>query len=84
MENYYIGIDAGSVSVNAVVVNNKGELIFEYPYKRHFGGVETSIFEIVNELYSHFDFEKIRSLAFNGRTGYCLVYPESPWKQVGP
>jgi predicted CoA-substrate-specific enzyme activase len=72
MENYYIGIDAGSVSVNAVVINDKGELIFEYPYKRHFGGVETSVFEIVNELYSRFDFEKIRSLAFTGNHGRII------------
>jgi len=47
MENYYIGIDAGSVSVNAVVMNDRGELVFEYPYKRHFGAVETSVFAIL-------------------------------------
>ncbi|MBW2340907.1 MAG: hypothetical protein JRF50_11295, partial [Deltaproteobacteria bacterium] len=52
MENYYIGIDAGSVSVNAVVINDKEELVCEHPYKRHFGGVETAVFEIVDELYS--------------------------------
>ncbi len=58
MENYYIGIDAGSVSVNAVVINDRGELIFEYPYKRHFGGVEASVFEIVNELSSRLSLKK--------------------------
>ena len=62
MENYYIGIDAGSVSVNAVVIDNNGELIFEYPYKRHFGGVEASVFEIVNELSCRFAFEKVKAL----------------------
>jgi predicted CoA-substrate-specific enzyme activase len=72
MENYYIGIDAGSVSVNAVVINSKGELILEYPYKRHFGGVETSVFEIVNELYSRFGLEKTRALAFTGNHGRII------------
>ncbi|NOQ96027.1 MAG: hypothetical protein GQ555_05345, partial [Desulfobacterales bacterium] len=62
MENYYIGIDAGSVSVNAVVINDKEELVYEHPYKRHFGGVETVVFEIVDELYSRFSFEKIKAL----------------------
>ncbi|GAI03187.1 unnamed protein product, partial [marine sediment metagenome] len=72
MENYYIGIDAGSVSVNAVVINNRGELIFEYPYKRHFGGVEASVFKTVNELYSRFSFEKISALAFTGNHGKII------------
>ncbi len=72
MESYYIGIDAGSVSVNAVVIDNKGELIFEYPYKRHFGGVEASVFEAVNELYNRFTFEKISALAFTGNHGSII------------
>ncbi len=72
MENYYIGIDAGSVSVNAVVINNRGELIFEFPYRRHFGGVEISVFEIVSELYDQFSSEKIRALAFTGNHGRII------------
>ena len=72
MENYYIGIDAGSVSVNAVMINNDGELVYEYPYKRHFGRVEGSVFEIINELYGRFAFEKIRSLAFTGNHGRII------------
>ncbi|MEE8300239.1 MAG: acyl-CoA dehydratase activase, partial [Desulfatiglandales bacterium] len=65
-------IDAGSVSVNAVVINSKGELIFEYPYRRHFGGVESAVFEIVTELYSRFEVEKIRALAFTGNHGRII------------
>lgn len=72
MENYYIGIDAGSVSVNAVVINSKGELIFECPYRRHFGGVESAVFEIVTELYSRFEVEKIKALAFTGNHGRII------------
>jgi predicted CoA-substrate-specific enzyme activase len=72
MEQYYIGIDAGSVSVNAVVINDKGELIFEYPYRRHFGGVETSVLEIVSELFDRFRSERIRALAFTGNHGTII------------
>ena len=72
MQNYYIGIDAGSVSVNAVVINKNGELVYEYPYKRHFGRVEASVFEIINELYSRFAFEKIRALVFTGNHGRII------------
>jgi len=69
MAQYYIGVDAGSVSVNAVVVDNKGEVIIEYPYRRHFGGVEASVFEIVRDLYDRFAFETIKALAFTGNHG---------------
>ncbi len=72
MERHYIGIDAGSVSVNAAVITDKGELILEYPYKRHFGGVEASVLEIVNELYSRFGLGKIRALAFTGNHGRII------------
>ena len=72
MENYYIGIDAGSVSVNAVVINDRGKLVFEYPYKRHFGGVETSALEIVDELSRRFALEKVKALAFTGNHGSII------------
>jgi predicted CoA-substrate-specific enzyme activase len=72
MENYYVGIDAGSVSINAVVINNNGEIVYEYPYKRHFGRTEASVFEIINELYSRFAFEKIKALAFTGNHGRMI------------
>ena len=72
MENYYIGIDAGSVSVNAVVINNKRELIYEYPYKRHFGGVETSVFEVVSELYNRLDIKNVKAIAFTGNHGRII------------
>ena len=72
MEHYYIGIDAGSVSVNAVVVNDKAELVFEYPYKRHLGAVETSVLEIIDELSLRFAFNRVRALAFTGNHGSII------------
>jgi len=72
MKNYHIGIDAGSVSVNAVAINNQGQLIYEYPYKRHFGGVETSVFEVVSKLYDRLGNENIASLSFTGSHGRII------------
>jgi len=72
MEGYYIGIDAGSVSVNAVVVSNKGDVIYEYPYKRHLGGVETSVFEVASELYDRLGIENINAIAFTGNHGRII------------
>ena len=72
MENYYAGIDAGSVSVNAVVINSKGELIYEAPYKRHFGGAEASVYDIVKELYNRFGVEAVKAIAFTGNHGNII------------
>jgi predicted CoA-substrate-specific enzyme activase len=72
MERYYIGIDAGSVSVNASVVTNSGELLFEHPYTRHLGAVETSVFEIVRDLYNRVGFEKVEAVAFTGNHGRII------------
>ena len=72
MENYYAGIDAGSVSVNAVVINSKGELIYEAPYRRHFGGAEASVYDIVKELYNRFGVEAVKAIAFTGNHGNII------------
>jgi len=72
MNDYYIGIDAGSVSVNAVVISNKGDILHEYPYKRHFGGVEMSVFEVVSELYDRLNIENVKALAFTGNHGRII------------
>jgi len=72
MDKHYIGIDAGSVSVNAVVINERRQLIYEHPYKRHFGAVETVVFEIVDELYRRFSPHTIQALAFTGHHGRII------------
>ncbi len=72
MEDYYIGIDAGSVSVNAVVINSKGELIYESPYRRHFGGAEALVYDTVKELYSRFGTDSIKALAITGNHGRII------------
>jgi len=73
MESYYIGVDAGSVSVNATVMNDKKEVIFEYPYTRHFGGANQSVFEIMSNLYDRFGFANINAVAFTGNHGRIIA-----------
>lgn len=72
MENLYIGIDAGSVSINAVVMNDRKELAYEQPYRRHFGGVETAVFEVISELFDRFGPNRIKALAFTGNHGSII------------
>ncbi|MBW2076962.1 MAG: CoA activase [Deltaproteobacteria bacterium] len=72
MEGYYIGLDAGSVSVNAMVLSEKGELITEYPYTRHFGAVDARVLEILSDLYDRFGFAHIKTVAFTGNHGRII------------
>jgi predicted CoA-substrate-specific enzyme activase len=72
MDGHYIGVDAGSVSVNAVVMDDKGELIFENPYARHFGAVESRVHEILSDLYDRFGFANIKAVAFTGNHGRII------------
>jgi predicted CoA-substrate-specific enzyme activase len=68
-EWYYAGIDAGSVSLNCVVINQNREIIYESPYQRHLGKVEEALIELVHQLYEKFGQEKIKAIAFTGNHG---------------
>ncbi|UCB50750.1 MAG: CoA activase, partial [Deltaproteobacteria bacterium] len=68
-EGYYVGIDAGSVSLNCVVVDQKKEIVYESPYKRHLGKVEEEVLALFQDLYQRFGQEKIKAVAFTGNHG---------------
>ncbi len=66
---YVVGIDAGAVSLNGVVINQGKELIYESPYKRHLGKVEEEVVRLIRELYEELGSEKIKAIAFTGNHG---------------
>ena len=66
---FYIGIDAGSVSVNAVVIDADGNLVYEAPYKRHFGRVEEEVYQVIHTIGQRVGEKNIRSIAFTGAHG---------------
>jgi len=69
---YVVGIDAGSVSLNALVMNELKAIVYEPPYKRHFGKVEEETLSLIQHLYEKFGQESIRSIAFTGNHGKHL------------
>jgi predicted CoA-substrate-specific enzyme activase len=71
-EQYYVGIDAGSVSLNCIVINDRREIVYESPYDRHMGKVEERLFALLNDVYSEFGEEKIKSVSFSGNHGKKL------------
>ncbi len=68
-EACYAGIDAGSVSLNCVVVNQRKEILFESPYRRHLGKVEEEIQTLLRDLYRKFGADRLRAVAFTGNHG---------------
>ena len=71
-DRFYVGIDAGSVSLNCMVINNRREIIFEAPYKRHLGKVDEGVLSLMQGLYRRFGEDNIRSVSFTGSHGKKL------------
>ncbi len=69
---YWVGIDAGSVSLNGMVIDAEGEILFELPYRRHLGRLEDEVSEVVKEIYAKFGEESVQAVAFTGNHGRAL------------
>lgn len=69
---YYVGIDAGSVSLNCIVINDKKEIVCEFPYERHIGKVEKRVLSLIQCLHEKFGQERIQSISFTGNHGKKL------------
>jgi activator of 2-hydroxyglutaryl-CoA dehydratase len=65
----YAGIDAGSVSINAIVIDEKKQIVYEVPYTRHLGKVETHVASLIRALQARFGSENIVSVSFTGNHG---------------
>ena len=77
IDGFYVGIDAGSVSLNCSVINHAKEIVYEPPYKRHLGKVEEEVLKLIHELYERFGRENINAVAFTGNHGQNIC------KQMG-
>ena len=66
---YYIGIDAGSVSINSVVLNSGKDIVYESPYHRHFGKIEDAVHDLLTDEYNLFGEDNITAVAFTGNHG---------------
>jgi len=66
---YIVGLDAGSVSLNGVVINDRCDIIRELPYRRHLGRPEREIRSILEEVYETLGRHSIRAVAFTGNHG---------------
>jgi predicted CoA-substrate-specific enzyme activase len=72
-EAYWAGIDAGSVSLNCVVIDQQEKIVSELPYRRHLGKVDEGVVELVRELQARFGEGSLRSVSFTGSHGRKLA-----------
>ncbi|MEJ5366254.1 MAG: acyl-CoA dehydratase activase [Desulfosoma sp.] len=68
-----VGVDVGSVSVNAVVIDEEEKIAWEAPYVRHFGIIVPEVRRVLQEIFSRFDRASIRSVTFTGVHGERLA-----------
>ncbi|MFP4085760.1 MAG: acyl-CoA dehydratase activase [Desulfobacteraceae bacterium] len=66
---FYVGIDAGAVSLNCIVINPQKEIVYEAPYARHLGRVEERVAALLRDLYQRLGADRIRQVAFTGNHG---------------
>ncbi len=72
-KNYFVGIDIGSVSLNCIVINRNKDIIYEFPYQRHFGKIDEVILDLFERLFEKFGEDNIRSISFTGSHGKKLA-----------
>ena len=70
--SYYAGVDAGSVSLNCVVIDESKRVIYEAPYTRHFGRVEASFISLLESLYDSLGEKNILCVSLTGNHGQTL------------
>ncbi len=68
-DQFYVGIDAGSISLNCIIINKERKVVYESPYNRHLGKVEEGILALIQDLYKKFGEDRIRSISFTGNHG---------------
>jgi predicted CoA-substrate-specific enzyme activase len=69
---YYVGIDAGSVSINCAVIDKDKKVIYEAPYIRHFGRIEKTFMSCIQSVYDKLGEKNIRCVSFTGNHGKKL------------
>lgn len=66
---FYVGIDIGAVSINSVVIDENGNLVYEHPYIRHFGKVEEKCSYVLSNIYQIYKPNSVVSVSFTGNHG---------------
>jgi predicted CoA-substrate-specific enzyme activase len=67
------GVDIGSVSINAVVLNDDGVIVRELPYRRHFGRFVPETLATLRSIEARFAPDGLRRLMVTGNHGKIIA-----------
>ncbi|MDY6850921.1 MAG: acyl-CoA dehydratase activase, partial [Thermodesulfobacteriota bacterium] len=70
--NYHMGLDVGSISLNTVLLDNNGEVVFE-DYTRIKGQPYEVALNILERLQSEFDMKKTATVSVTGTGGKLMA-----------
>jgi len=65
-ERYIAGLDLGSVSVNVIIINFEGKIVYEEKYTRHNGQPFKKATEILKKIYPTYPFDCVAVTGSNG------------------
>jgi len=57
--NLRVGIDAGSVSLNCMIIDSGRSIVNEFPYTRHLGRVQECVLGLISDIYEKYGMENI-------------------------
>ncbi|WP_034765437.1 acyl-CoA dehydratase activase [Chrysiogenes arsenatis] len=63
---YSVGIDVGSVSINAIILNRQRQIVFELPYRRHFGHTKAELRVVFSEILERYSVDTLDCITFTG------------------
>ncbi|WP_461833735.1 acyl-CoA dehydratase activase [Desulfothermus sp.] len=70
---YYLGVDVGSISINAVLINENKEVIYEVPYTRHFGIIYENTYRVLTDILEKYPLDEIKGCLFTGSNGKLIA-----------
>ena len=65
-DSYIVGLDLGSISVNAIVIDKEGKIVYEEKYTRHNGQPLEKAREILKKMLNRYPFEYVAVTGSNG------------------
>lgn len=71
-DNYHLGLDVGSISLNSVLLDNNGEIVFE-DYTRIKGQPYDVAVNVLERLQSEFDLKKTATVSVTGTGGKLMA-----------
>jgi len=64
--NYLVGLDLGSISVNAIVIDEQGNIVYEEDYTRHNGQPLKKARQMLRRILKKYPFEYVAVTGANG------------------